>query len=223
MALGSVSKRIKAIYQRYYEDREEQRFVNLYAVFDRIAALVDASEIGARLEIDYLSLAEIVRSYFLDTIRYKEYHFDPKADAENFIAVLEGLGGGGLEEIDPLSPQWTELVHRSANINSSKVAAYTVKWILRYKPIAVISDGSNGLIDPNADLYPSAGKGSFLLSNINEHFALQSAFLALGVDAAKVPADRIRELIYCFRFRSFDESAYFMILSEDYLCSKWES
>lgn len=219
MSLGSVSKRTKAIYERYYEDREAQRFSNLYSVFDQIASYVDASGIGARLEIDYLLLAEIVRSYFLDTIRYKEYHFDPKIDAEDLTPVLRELGRDDLDGIDPLSPQWTELVHRTTNINSSKVAAYTVKWILRHKPIAVIGVGSDVVQDPNVQTLHLIGKSPSLLLNINEQYALQCAFMALGVDAKKVSSKKIDELIYCFRFRAFDESAYFMILSEEYLYS----
>jgi hypothetical protein len=66
MTLGGVSKRVKAIYERFYADREAQRFSNLYAIFDRLAANVEAGASQVRLEIDYLALAEMVRSYFLE-------------------------------------------------------------------------------------------------------------------------------------------------------------
>ena len=95
-----------------------------------------------------------------------------------------------------------------------------MKWILRYKPIAVIDIGSDGPLDPNAGTFPEARKLPSFLSNINEQFALQCAFLALEVDVKKVSPKKLEELTYCLRFRPFDESAYFMILSKDYLYSK---
>lgn len=225
ISLGSVSRRTKAIYDRFYADRVPQRYGNLYLVYDRIASYVDASTTGVKLELDYLCLAEIVRSYFLDTIRYKEYHFDPKAPerissedvrAEVF-AALERMGLTSIDDIDPLSSEWTELVHRSVNINASKVAAYTVKWILRYKPISVIRQG-NSEREPSG--LPHLTKPQSFLTNINEQFALHSALLSLGVDATSVSQKKLDELIYAFRFRPFDESAYFMILTKDYLIDR---
>jgi hypothetical protein len=121
-----------------------------------------------------------------------------------------------------LSPQWTELVHTTVNINSSKVAAYTVKWILKYKPIVVYhQDGP--AFDPNFQALDHPSKYPDFLASINENFALQCAFVALDIDATKVSRKKIEELIYCFRFRAFDESAFFMILSRDYLYAGEES
>lgn len=222
ISLGSVSRRTKEIYDRFYADRVPQRYENLYFVYDRLASYVDASHTGVKLELDYLCLAEIVRSYFLDTIRYKEYHFDPKAvekiQSENVraevIAALARMGVESLDDLDPLSADWSELVHRSVNINSSKVAAYTVKWIIRYKPISVVRLNAAA---SNGESLPEIKKPQSFLTNINEQFALHSALLTLGIDATQVSQKKIDELIYCFRFRPFDESAYFMILSKDYL------
>jgi len=222
ISLGSVSRRTKALYDRFYAERIPQRYENLYLVYDRLASYVDASHTGIKLELDYLCLAEIVRSYFLDTIRYKEYHFDPKAVDKiqneevraEVISALARMRVQSVDDVDPLSAEWSELVHRSVNINSSKVAAYTVKWIIRYKPISVVRLNST---DPSAETLPEIVKPQSFLTNINEQFALHSALLTLGIDAAKVPQKKIDELIYCFRFRPFDESAYFMILSKDYL------
>jgi hypothetical protein len=210
MSLSSVSRRMHAIYELHYADREEQRFDNLYRVFEKLAAYVEASDLGAKIDIDYLSLAEIVRSYFLDTIRYKEYHFDPKC-AEG-SQELDQFGVSSINELDPLSPEWAQLVHTLVNINASKVAAYTVKWILRYKPISVISTRAQ---DPENQ--PSISTSHPFLANINEFYALHCAFVVLGIDMSEVAKRKIDELIYCFRFRAFDESAYFMILSKEYL------
>lgn len=221
-SLGSVSKRTSAIYERYYEEREAQRFANLFQIFDRLAAYVAASNLGAKLEIDYFSLAEIVRSYFLDAIRYKEYHFDPKLErnVELISAKLDEMGVASLDDIDPLSQEWTEIVHTTANINASKVAAYTAKWILRNKPISVISTDKDITAITSDKSSTRIGVPQFFLTNINEEFAYHCALVVLGIDATDVSPKKHDELIYCFRFRNFDESSYFMILSKDYLCEK---
>ena len=216
--LSSVSKRTKTIYQLYYEDRERQRFENLYTIFDTIAAHVDAADLGAKLDIDYFCLAEVIRSYFLDAIRYKEYHFDPKTSKASSLVrtKLAQNGFQSLDQVDPFSPLWTELVHTTVNINASKVAAYTVKWILRHKPIRVLSTlpELTAFTGENADL--TFRQPIWFLTCINEYYALQCALVALGIEAVNIDPKKIEEVIYCFKFRPFDESSYFMILSEDY-------
>lgn len=210
---GGVSRRTEAIYERFYADRVQQRCLNLYEVFLELARIVDAAGFGARIEIDYLSLADLVRSYFLDVIRYKEYHLDFRSESSVAEDLPSNLDPALLEKLDPFDPKWAEAVHLYANINASKVAAYTVKWILRNKPISVI-----GVSPLSSDSEPDrAGRNAFL-ADINEQYALQCALVALEIDSIAIPADVLDELIYCFRFRAFDEGAYFMLLSKQYLC-----
>ncbi len=236
ISLGKVSGRTLAIYDRYYSDREADRFVNFVEIFEDLASIVAESDLGVSLEMDYLRLGEIVRSYFFDTIRYKEYHFDPKdpgdyekpEDQEKVEALLREFSKArktsikGVADLDPLWPEWAQLVHECVRINKSKVAAYTVKWILRYKPISVIGVSREDTSTDGEKALPDIPVSSSLLTNINEEFAYLCALTALEIDAAKVPKKKQDELIYCFRFRNFDESSYFMILTEDYLCSQDE-
>lgn len=230
ISLGKVSGRTLAIYDRFYGDREADRFANFMVVFEGLASIVSESDLGVSLEMDYLCLGEIVRSYFFDTIRYKEYHFDPKdpelykavEDQQKVRGLLREFGVSKVEDLDPLSPEWTRLVHECVRINKSKVAAYTVKWILRYKPISVIGLAATGEREDQSDLLPAIPVQSTLLTNINEEFAYLCALTALEIDASRVSKKKQDELIYCFRFRNFDESSYFMILTEDYLCSREE-
>ena len=210
---GGVSRRTKAIYDLYYADRVSQRCENLYRIFVKIAEHVDAAGLGLKIDIDLLLLAELARSYFLDVIRYKEYHLDFRNEAEAQQELPTGVDAAQLEKLDPLGSEWAEAVHLYSNLNASKVAAYTVKWILKYKPISVIGNlaielnGSDGVHEQ-----PS------FIADINEQYALQCALSALEIDSGAIPANVLDELIYCFRFRSFDEGAYFMLLSEQYLC-----
>lgn len=230
ISLGKVSGRTLAIYDRFYSDREADRFANLMEIFNGVASIVDDSNVGVRLEMDYLCLGEIVRSYFFDTIRYKEYHFDPKApdlyekaeDAEKVRSLLEEFGVKQVEDLDPLSQEWAQLVHECVRINKSKVAAFTVKWILRYKPISVLGVSDGDALGHEEKALPNISAPSSLLTNVNEEFAYLCALTALDIDANRVPKKKQDELIYCFRFRNFDESSYFMILTEDYLCERDE-
>jgi hypothetical protein len=205
--LSGVSARNRQIYFEYYSDRESQRFEVLYEVFCKLADFVETASPGTKVVLDYERLGESIRSYFLDTIRYKEYHFDPEPKPEKVQKILDELKVNSFEEIDPLSVEWTRLVHETVNINASKVAAYTVKWLLQYKPISVFSDGDQ--VNDTSQLG--------IISNINELYALNCALLELKLDAGDIQAKKLDELVYCFRFRNFDEASYFMILTKDYL------
>jgi hypothetical protein len=201
-SLDGVSGRIAAIYKKHYESREPLRALNLYKIFESMALAVEKTGGPYRLNMDYIRLGELVRSYFLDAIRYKEYHFNPDAENVDFREKVKKLGFDDFSQIEPLSEAWTYLVHETANINSSKVASYTVKWILAYKPISAVNISSE--ISPTEQ--------SIFFSCVNEYYALNCALFALELD----------ELIYSFRFRKFDEATYFMVLSEDYLLGRPE-
>lgn len=209
--LGPVSGRVAAIYRKFYEEREAQRALNLYQIFDELAASVEAASDNVTLHLDYVRLGELVRSYFLDAIRYKEYHFDPDPADSEFSALLEQFGYGSIDEVDPLTEHWTTLVHSTANINNSKVASYTVKWILACKPISVVNKNT---VLPRS---PGHVITSAFLSNINEYYALACALFTLEIDAADIAPKKLDELIYALRFRKYDESAFFMIFTKDYL------
>ncbi|MDU8927676.1 hypothetical protein RXV86_09795 [Alisedimentitalea sp. MJ-SS2] len=209
-ALGSVSARIREIYREHYEPREPQRYATLIDVFNKISDIVEATHHGSTVVVDHAALAEAVRSYYLDTIRYKDYHFDPDEVGPNLESALAKYGIEDLGSLSPLSPEWSHILHSTVNINGSKAAAYMVKWILRYKPVSVLSLAEEVENKPH----------STIVANINEIYALNCALLELGIDSVEVSQQKLDELIYCFRFRSFDEASYFMILTEDYLLDK---
>jgi hypothetical protein len=208
--LGSVSARIREIYKEHYLPREPRRYSTLIEIFNQISDIVEATHPGARVAIDHPALSEAVRSYFLDTIRYKDYHFDPDETGKGLEPVLVKYEVQDLKSLSPLSPEWTHILHSTININGSKAAAYMAKWILRYKPISVFSEATEIEDKPQ----------STIVANINEIYALNCAFLELGIDSMEVSQKKIDELIYCFRFRPFDEASYFMILTEDYLLGR---
>lgn len=192
-SFSGISHRIDWIYENLYNERCEQRFENLYEVFLALEKAVESQDSGLRLIIDLDRLSELIRSYFIDVIRYKEYHFSPEND------------------VDIFSKEWAEGVH-SMNINASKVASLTAKWVLNYKPVGVISKS----------VPKTPPKTSFIIANINEIFAFQCALLALELEMSEIPPQRVREIVYNLRFRKFEEGLYFLLFSKEVLTAPIE-
>lgn len=78
--------------------------------------------------------------------------------------------------------------HETTLANAYRQAAFTMKWLVRLRPIN----------DTNVD-------GRFLLAN--EKFSLAVAFALLGVDPASVDKALYAHLLYSLRYRVMDEGA----------------
>ncbi len=197
--IAGISARIDKIYREIYSDRILSRFRNFHFVYETMAKTTSFHHPEVQLHLDVEKLAELVRSYFIDVIRYKEYHFNPDKDD------LQG------RKLDVFSREWSDLVHKK-RINSSKVATLSVKWVLAYKPISVISDAEL-TIEEEVKTH---------LAHVNENYALNIALSALGVEETSVPQPRIEELLYNFRFRGFEEGGYYLLLSKEFLTAPLE-
>lgn len=227
--LRGASARVCKIYE-LYEEREQTRFSNLYTVFVKLAESIEQSNLGVKLELDYLQLGEAIRSYFLDVIKYKEYHFDPKDPdqisdpdlARTVRSYLQKFGVASASELDHLSAEWTELVHMTVNLSETKVAAYTAKWLLRNRPISVLSTKTDIGTARTRSGHPVLPSSHPFLANINEEYALQCVLLIMKIKSKDLNLRRRDELIYSFRFREFNEAHYFRIFSRDYLCGSGE-
>jgi hypothetical protein len=195
VGITGISKRIALIFDNFYKQRSVDRFQNLHYIYDGIASAVRSKDAELTVYLDFDKLAELVRSYFIDVIRYKEYHF-------SLYPEKDGIEPG----LDPFSFEWASKVHQK-RLNASKQAALTAKWILTYKPISVVSNRSLG----------SESEVSLYVASINEHYALQAAVIALDLEFAAIPRETVEEIIYNFRFRKFEEGPFYMILSKDYL------
>jgi hypothetical protein len=82
--------------------------------------------------------------------------------------------------------------HETSLANEYRQAAFTVKWLMKFRPIN----------DTNAD-------GRFLLAN--EKFALAVAFSQFGVSIPAVGDTLYAHLMYTIRFRVIDEGALIAI------------
>lgn len=192
---SGISRRIEAIYNRFYKKRIRNRFRIYKAVYAALEGEVQRTLPGYSLELDEIAVAEAIRSYFLDVIRYKEYHFNPERTGEK------------PSDINPLSIKWIVAIHKKKRINSNKVAALSVKWLLMYKPISVRRNFSEMTSD----------KENYLTTHINEFFALSVGLYALDLSIQDLDSEIVREIVYNLRFRDYDEGAYFMIFKPENL------
>ena len=78
--------------------------------------------------------------------------------------------------------------HDTTLANECRQAAFTVKWLVRFRPVL--------------DVNPH---GRFLF--VNEKFALAVAFALLRIDPDTVDADLYAHLLYSLRYRHLDEGA----------------
>lgn len=179
-----ISERIGYIYKKFYATRAEDRSV-------KMAQLADAFVKGLGLEqscdvrIDFEKIIKLVDSYFLDVIRYKEYHFTAN---KHF-------------DLDHNCGQWAETIHKKL-INDSKVASFVAKWILMAKPIYLF---------PKDDKQDLSFQDEEIRVAVNELFAITNVLDALKINRNEVSEKDIDDLLYHFRFRPYNERDFFLI------------
>jgi len=133
-----ISARYKRIFDTYYLPIYQERVAELIDIITSFYANIvteqfDFSEKKFVFCIDDTRLNHLVKSYFYDIIRYKEFHFsETNGYTEEIIHKPKEDGG--------------------KYIDNAKQAAYMVKWISKVKPISVdkledteLSDGQINL------------------------------------------------------------------------------
>lgn len=191
--ISSISPRYKRLYNKYYKQLAQQRHAELLRAIDNFYRKIIVQKFdfdwNFRFCVNEARLKHAVFSYFIDVIRYKEFHFSPDLDKdEESVHADSSLGG------------------KYVDIN--KQAAYMIKWLLKAKPISielsVTADRSRLVITPEQ---------SELMIIINEAFALIFSAAILNIPA-KAIADADKErLIYQLHFRIYEEGAYVELFS----------
>lgn len=125
----------------------------------------------------------LVRAYWIDIIRYKEYHYNPANPDVDYAKYADEIHNGG----------------DMRRLGHDKIAAYLVKWILKSQPIQVDLGEMTDTKDP---------KLNDLIWYVNCYFALVIACDQLKVNLASLDASLRSDLLYHFRFRPYDESAF---------------
>lgn len=88
--------------------------------------------------------------------------------------------------------------HNLEYIESYKIASYSVKWILKTKPIQFRMDDPDEILDPTI----------FIL---NELFALQWSFALADIDLETISDDQFAEIIYTFQYRAISEDTLTLV------------
>lgn len=189
-----VSKRVDHILRTYYKDSTQKKLLQLIAEANATARALKLDQERFVVYVDEHRIKQIVISYYLDVIRYKEYHFNPKPNSG---------------DLPPLSKEFTEAVHGHNSdkvIHKAKVAAFTAKWILRYLPIYVYPKRHVAL---NKLTVLEKEK----LDNVNFWFALDHSCSLIGRPAYLCPANIVDMLLYHFKYRTIDDRSLMLVFS----------
>ena len=94
-----VSRRVRWIFDNLYADRAKERSYHLTSYAHSFLETLDFDVDG--YHVDEGRIIRAVDSYFLDVIRYKEYHFD------------------GASSLNIFSEEWARSVHHSKRFTGS--------------------------------------------------------------------------------------------------------
>lgn len=185
------SARIEEIFEKCYASRASEKTTSMHL---HIAAyLLEKQGLDDfTAYADPISLKHLNDAYFIDVIRYKEYHLKPSKTIAK----------------SALSEQWALDLHsegeNGSRINKPKVSALTVKWILKYRPITV-------MIDDGKDISSINHETQRVASFVNEDFALSHALTLLEIPDSKINPRLAEDFLYHLKYRSFDERHFFML------------
>lgn len=178
-----LSDRVEMIYSKYYNERVWEKVNMLEALADMV---VDGFSIVLNdnydVYLDFYKITSLVESYYLDVIEYKELYFFSLFEKDNY------------------SEKWMASVHKRL-VSHRKVAALSIKWILKYQPIQ---------IHPELIHTPSKEHIRLMLS-VNEVFAMMHTFKILKVKIEWVEYSLLRELDSHMRYNVYDEKHFFII------------
>jgi hypothetical protein len=129
--------------------------------------------------IDENKIVKALDSYFLDVIKYKEYHFNCE------------------ESVDIFSEKWAQYIHVDKKINDSKVAAFSAKWLLKAAPIYIVPKANTPVLDD----FICHINAFFVLNCV--------LYCLLKYDHDLVDQSDFEKLFYDFRYRTVDDRSYF--------------
>lgn len=183
---SEISQHYQQIFERHYKEKHKNRVYFLGTLFKKFDELIQLdldrgpeSENHSSTErfepiVNLHLLDHLVTSYFYDVIRYKEFHF-------------------------PLETRH-ECKENEDRINRYKIAAYTVKWIVRVKPL---------FIDDLESTNPMSEKQDALITTLNEQFAVFVATYILGIN--ELYDEDFNDLVYQLCYRPYDEGAFELV------------
>jgi len=203
MDLPAASARIEYLFDKFYREKCDEKAGSLYdhaSVF--IKKYNGLDEFHGH--IDSNAMLRIAEAYFIDIIKYKEYHLTPKVSENTILSTC------------PTGEEWDRELHSPENqnlLNRSKIASFTTKWLLRGQPIKIIQK-------PEVE-YASFSPTEQQVDKIwyvNEKFSISHLLSLLEVNSTTLAADYknslLKDLLYHFKYRSYCER-HFMRICDD--------
>ena len=189
-----ADKQRKFLTEVAYQFLEPQAFLETRGLWEKVKAKLSQSNLhnyfpegsGIEAVVSPFHIERLSRAYFIDIIRYKEYHYNPKDEGVPYDEYVAKIHSG--DDKRRLGPD--------------KIAAFLVKWILRSQPIQVEISRNANLKDPRLN---------DLIWYVNIYFALFVAAEKLQVPLKSLDRKQRLDLLHHFRFRTFDESAFILL------------
>lgn len=178
-----ASRRISHIYNHCYKQRADQKCLQMIRAAEAMMRVFGVNDECYDWFISPFKIQKCVESYYLDVIKYKEFHFNPIN-----------------EDCDVTSPDFINSVHEKL-VNESKAAAFSVKWILKSMPIYVLAKKTLSKDE------------SMLLDMVNEIFAFRYAVRLMDIDPNKIDDTDTRDILYHLKYRNYDDRNLMLIFS----------
>lgn len=197
-----ASKRYTRLFDQYYTELFSQRLDDTSdAIGDYLKSIIaphfEYEDWNVILDLCPTKLSHLVKSYFYDVIRYKEFHFSPESDLpEDQEKIHLALTSGG------------------RHINDPKQIAYLVKWITKVKPISIIFLCANESLRNGADGPNLTAKQEELIAAINEYFAVHLALSFFKLSYQDLGNVEVERLVYQLHYRPFEEGAFERIFEQ---------
>lgn len=201
MSESEASVRICSIYENYYKDKSREKAHDMYRIavnfFDNPSRWENWS-----VQLELFTFNYVCRAYFIDVIRYKEYHFASK----NKIPKDHSA-----QAISTSSEYWDEYVHNKSLLNHAKRASFIAKWLMLVKPITAVHLSMQESGQP----IPSE-RDQKEYFNLNAEFAIIYIITDCIGPAWENCPQKTRDkfyddLLYHFKFRPVDEKHFFLI------------
>jgi hypothetical protein len=196
LSFPEVSTRIDFIFRNHYDKTYLRKVIQLYRGARSAARGLRLND-NFSWHVDLYKVEDFATSYFLDVIKYKEYHFNPRPDISGTLP-------------DIWSKAYVDSVHahhpdpdQDKVISLPKVAAFTTKWWVRYMPISIH-------FDPK---YNPTDKERSDICHINEAFILYYCLEIMGLKRDLITKSNWDNLLYHLKFRSLDDRTLILAYS----------
>lgn len=181
----SISKRTDYIFNEFYKDECRAKYERTVKEINSWMQKAKIDKEKFETNVSHARLYASMHSYYLDVIRYKEYHFDAKDIADFF------------------SPEYMKFIHESRQLNPPKVAALTTKWLLKAKPLILEARPKVNEISQNERSMLVSANEQFIVNHALQ--LMDITFANTKIDDRKLLVKDLSEILYHLLFRDTDD------------------